>query len=364
MRGRRLTLLLVVGIVAAGCGGGGPASSSTTTTTAATTTTATVETTTTTVPETTTTTVTTTPPDDATLVVPPVGEIPTSWQETLFIPYGSGEEALGTAPGGDGGSLDLGPEYGAQDADGGWWFLDAAKLRIAHYTAGGDFVDALPVPEELLTNGIYFQYQSPRVLDDGTLVATGFGSAQTRVLLMADGTLSAIAVPREVGVRVDDGRLLYGHAFDGDPGPVVIDLEAGTTAPTEWFHARNGDRFRITAEGDRLRVEMPDAGFDRTWDLEAGEIGGRAFASVEAATGEDGSLHLLLIGIAEDDESLQLAGYLRIGGDGQVGPLEPMRDPFSPSDPGSPSHLGMRPGSSDPWLMFVDVDGVRVYSRG
>jgi len=108
---------------------------------------------------------------------------------------------------------------------------------------------------------------------------------------------------------------------------------------------------------------MPEASFDHTFDLEAGGVGGAAFVSVEAATGEDGSLHLLLIGVAEGDESVQLAGYLSISGDGAVGPVEAVRDPFSPSDPGSPAHLGVRPGSSDPWLMFVDEDGVRVFTR-
>jgi hypothetical protein len=296
-------------------------------------------------------------------VIPPVGEMSEAWEEALFVAYGDGEGALGTSPGGDAGSLDLGPEYGAAAGDGTWWFLDAAKLRLAHYTADGEFIDALQVPTEVLTDGVYFQYQLPRVLDDGTLVATGFGDGQSRVLLARGGAVLGTTVPREVGVQADDGRLLYGYAYDGESGPVVVDLEAGATDETEWFLGRGGNRYRITASGDRLRIELPDASFDRTFDLEAGEIGGAAFAFVEVATGEDGSLHLLLIGFPEADESVQLAGYLRVGGDGALGVVETVRDPFSPSDPGSPAHLGVRPGSSDPWLMFIDEDGVRVYTR-
>lgn len=351
MRTRPLVSLLL--IVAASACGGGTATTTSATVAATTTTTATLPTAT-----------TTTVGGGDTLVVPPAGEMADTWEESLFVPYGEGDNALGTAPGGDDGSLDLGPEYGAQAADGTWWFLDAAKLRIAHFAEDGIFLGSVAVPEDVLVDGVYFQYQLPRVLDDGTLVATGFGSGDTRVMLLRDGVVMGSTVPREVGVRVDDGSLLYGSALgDESATPVVVDVNAGTTSDTEWFLARNGDRFRITSSRDQLRIEMPDAPFDRTFELEAGEVGGRAFASIEAATGEDGSLHLFLIGLAEDDESVQLAGYLKVGSDGTVSPVEKVRNPFSPSDPGSPSHLGVRPGTSDPWLMFIDEDGVRVYTR-
>ena len=61
----------------------------------------------------------------------------------LFIPYGDGEEELGTALGGDMGGLDLGPEYGAQAPDGSWWILDAAKRRLAHYSETGEYLGAV-----------------------------------------------------------------------------------------------------------------------------------------------------------------------------------------------------------------------------
>lgn len=53
--------------------------------------------------------------------------------------------ALGTAPGGDSGSLDIGPEYGAPGPDGTWWFLDAAKARIAHYDSAGRYLDQVRI---------------------------------------------------------------------------------------------------------------------------------------------------------------------------------------------------------------------------
>ncbi len=37
------------------------------------------------------------------------------------------------------------------------------------------------------------------------------------------------------------------------------------------------------------------------------------------------------------------------------------RNPLTPSDPGSPAHLGAAFGADQPWLMIIDTDGVRIY---
>jgi hypothetical protein len=291
--------------------------------------------------------------------------MPEGWIEVFTIPYGDGADTLGTAPGGDGG-LELGPEYGAQAPDGTWWFLDAAKLRLAHFAADGSYLDAVTVPDEVLVDGTYFQFQMPRILDDGTLVATGLGSGSTRLLIMRSGVIEGAEIATELVPRVDDGVLLYGFTVgEGASSPVVVDVNEVESAETEWFLARNGDRFRLTVGAGELRIETPDASppMDRTLSVEAGEVGGPAFFSLESATGEDGTLHLLLVGFTEADESLQLAGYLTVAADGTLSRVEPMRDPFTAADPGSPAHLGVRPGTSDAWLMFVDTDGVRVFRR-
>lgn len=122
MRSPRLPLLLVVAAVTVvACGGGDTTAPSTTvpsaTSTTTTTTTTLPPTTTTTTPVTTTTTV---PVPEGVLLLPSASEFGPAWHEAFVIPYGPAEEELGTAPGGDGGSLDLGPEYGAQAPDGTW----------------------------------------------------------------------------------------------------------------------------------------------------------------------------------------------------------------------------------------------------
>lgn len=347
--GRLATTLVVLLVVACGRG------TSTTTGTASTTTTTAP---TTTSPATTTTTL---PPGTYLLPVA-AATIPESWSEVFLIPYGEAPETLGTSLAGDGEGLQIGPDYGAQAPDGSWWFLDGAKQRIAHFGDDGQFIDAVEVPVELLVDGLYFQFQLPRILDDGTLVANRLGIDTTTILRLSDGSFETTVLNRQFVPRTDDGVTLYGFDIENSIS-LEVDPASGTVAETEWFRTRGGGRYRITAALGELTVELPDASVEQTLTFEAADVGGGAFLSLEVAAGEDGTLHLFILGFPERDESLQLAGYITIGADGTLGALEPMRDPFTPSDPGSPAHLGVTPGTSSPWLMFIDEDGVRVFNR-
>jgi hypothetical protein len=298
-----------------------------------------------------------------TYILPVAAEtIPEGWSEVFLIPYGETPETLGTSLAGDGEGLQIGPDYGAQAPDGSWWFLDGAKQRMAHFGDDGQFIDAVEVPVELLVDGLYFQFQLPRVLDDGTLVANRLGIDTTTILRLSEGDFETTVLNRQFVPRTDDGVMLYGFDIENTI-PLEVDPGSGSTTETEWFRTRSGSRFRITVALGELTVALPDAAMEKTLTFEAGDVGGSAFLSLEVAAGEDGTLHLFILGFPERDESLQLAGYLTIGSDGTLGPLEPVRDPFTPSDPGSPAHLGVRPGTSTPWLMFIDEDGVRVFRR-
>jgi hypothetical protein len=88
-----------------------------------------------------------------------------------------------------------------------------------------------------------------------------------------------------------------------------------------------------------------------------------AFAAIEVDTGIDGSIHILFYGAPESDESLGIGGFLSITANGGVSDLEPIVDPFTPADPGSPARLGVRPGTSTPWIMVIGEDGVHVHTR-
>lgn len=326
-------------------------------------------TTVTTAPSTTSTTsspsTTTTALPEGTYVLPvAAAAMPNIWSEVFLIPYGETPDTLGTSLAGDGEGFLLGPDYGAQGPDGTWWFLDGAKQRIAHFGGDGDYIDAVEVPIVLLVDELYFQFQLPRILDDGTLVANRL-DVGTTILRLLDGEFETTLLDRQFIPRTDDGVLLYGFDIADTSTPLEVDPAAGIASETEWFKARNGNRFHIAAAPGQLTISLPDASpqVEHTLTFEADEVGGSAFLALEVASGEDGTLHLFILGFPERDESLQLAGYMTIASDGALGALEPMRDPFTTADPGSPSHLGVRPGASDPWIMFIDEDGVRVFGR-
>jgi hypothetical protein len=298
-----------------------------------------------------------------TLPLAGVSALDDSWTELFVIGYGAAEDLLGTAPGGDNGTLQLGPDYGAQAADGTWWFLDAAKQRLAHFSETGTYLDSVPVPPELLTDGAYFQYQLPHALDNGMIVASRLGSGNSRLLVLDNGNLSAVELPTLFIILTDDGTSLYGSNDTGDL--VRVDPVSGETTTVDWFGNRAGTRYRLRAQGDVITIDLPDTTIGQVVIhlVYAGDETVPAYAGVEANTGADGSLFLFLYGGTDSGEGGQLAGFVAISPDGVVSPIEPSRDPFSDSDPGSPAHLGVRPGDSVPWLMFVDTDGVHVYRR-
>lgn len=281
------------------------------------------------------------------------------WTHVFTIPYGDDVELLGTAPGGE--NLMLGPDYGAQGPDGTWWILDAAKDRLAHYDEEGSYLDQVVLGEEFLESGIYFQYQIPRVLADGRVVASRFDGESTQLLVVSEGEPGLVEVPGVVFPRADDGTTLFG--FDESGTPIAVDAITGSTQPTEWFRTQAEGRYQVTLSAGEVTIDLPDIGVTHVVPLVSSTGPGEVHAGIEVATGTDGSIHLYLLGISESDEPVQLAGYTWVAADGELHPMEPSIDPFTPADTGSPSHLGIAYGSSAPWLMIVGEEGVEVFSR-
>jgi hypothetical protein len=295
------------------------------------------------------------------LVVPAAASgMPDTWQERFVIGYGPGKELLGTSPGGDSGTLDIGPEYGAPGPDGTWWFLDAAKARLAHYDPSGQFLDRVRIPRTMLVSGVYFQWQLPHVLADETLVAVRQSADGARLLRLRDGVLDEVAVDAPLFTPMyDDGTLLYGFARRGKP--VAVDPADGSLEPTSAFRTPSGTPFSLKV-GARLELELPDSGISKVLPISTSS-GAPAHVGVQVRAGADGTLHVFLVGAGEDDESVQLVGATMISPAGQVAEVEALSNPFSEADPGSPAQLVMAPGSSTPMLVYVLDDGVHVYER-
>ncbi|HEY4606966.1 MAG TPA: hypothetical protein VIH55_04890 [Acidimicrobiia bacterium] len=362
LRRRRLSDRAVLALaVALGACSGGTVGTTTTMTTMTTVTTTTVTDTTSSEPVTTSTTI---PADQTvTVLLAPFSEIGPGWVEQVF-PYGDTDDTLGTSPGGDG--LMLGPEYGTQSPDGSWWFLDAARLRVAHFAEDGTFLDQALIPEDLLVDGQYFQYQMPQALDDGSITAAGFRGETTMALLrVVDGEASGSNIEAAVPWVTTDGTYLYGLGLE-DGSPYRLDPHDPVVEPVEWLIARDGSRYRVTVEQDEVLVELPDAPTPSTRTLQmrfSEDPSVIAHAGIEVETGADGTIFILFYGAPESDETLGIGGFVSIGIDGIVGDAESITDPFSLSDPGSPAHLGARPGTSSPWVMVVGEDGVHVFTR-
>ncbi|WP_205472360.1 hypothetical protein [Nocardioides sp. SYSU D00038] len=294
------------------------------------------------------------------LVVPAASSgLPPGWRERFVVPYGPGPESLGTAPGGDSGSLDLGPEYGAPAPDGTWWFLDAAKRRLAHHDADGRYLGAVRLGPDLLVDGTLFQWQLPHVLDDGTLVAARQEPDRTWLLRLRDGRPDQVAVDGSFAPTYSDGRLLYGSSAEGRP--VAVDPADGSLRRVAAYRTPSGTPFTLTP-ARRLRLALPDVGVARALPLVTAS-GAPAHVGLQVRAGADDVLHVFLTGVGEDDESVQLVGATSIDPRGRVAEPEALPTPFPEADPGSPAQLVLAPGSSTPALVYVLPDGVHVLER-
>ena len=300
--------------------------------------------------------------DTVTVLLYPFGEMGSGWTELVF-PYGDTEETLGTSPGGEG--LTLGPEYGTQLSDGSWWFMDAAKRRLAHFDDEGGYLGQVAVLPDVLVDGQYFQFQNPIGLDDGTVMASGFrGEASTALLIMRDEVITEETIDETVLWATTDGTHLYGFSA-ADNAPASLDPSSVTATDTEWFLARDGSRYMVTVGESEVIVDMPDAGVTKVLQLRFSEDPQiAASAGIEVQTGVDGSLFILFYGAPVAGEIFDIGSLVRVSPNGHVGEAEPITTVFTPADPGSPSHLGVTPGTSNPWLMVIGEDGVHVYSSG
>ena len=295
------------------------------------------------------------------LRLPESHELAPPWEELFALPYGDGEDRLGTSPGGEG--LDWGPSYGTQLPDGTWWFLDTAHFRLAHFDETGSYLGDAPFPEEHLAQGEFLQWQSPQALADGTVVLQSTSPERPGMLRLApNGTFSRVEQDRFPGLKATDGTSLFG--FDEAGLPVVVDASDGSLAQVDSFVGQGGLSYFVEAEPGSVSVQVGDVSL--VIPLEAADHpDALVYPSIEAATGTDGVLTLLVSGIAEVEPGVAIdaSAVLRIDTAG-TGTVEPVPMLTSEADPGDGARLGIRLGDDRPWLMVVDADALQIYRRG
>ena len=212
--------------------------------------------------------------------------------------------------------------------------------------------------------GISWECTFTAILDDGSIAAGGFRSEDMMSLLrIAEGQATGTTFEGTIPWVTTDGSLLYG--FDGDDGaPHSLDPGEPVPAAVQWFLARDDSPYMVTLNDGEMIVEIPDSGLTRTLQMRYSEDPEVvAHGGIEVETGIDGTIFIMMYGAPESDEALGIGGFVSVAPDGAVSQAEPIFEPFSPSDPGSPSHLGVTPGTSTPWIMLVGEDGVRVFTR-
>lgn len=304
-----------------------------------------------------------TPPATTSLVLKAPSRLSSSWRRIARIPYGIAAARLGTSPGGDDGSINWGPSYGTQLPDKTWWYADAAKMRLAHYSDAGGYLGQVKLPTKFLASGQYFQWQNPQALADGTVVLTSTsGDSPGLLLLSPSHTLKRVALARFVNAVITDGHRLYG--FDINGNRVRIAPKTGAITAVSKLSGQGGYAFNITLGAGFLRVIRP--GVDTRINLtSAAHPAISVHPSIEVAMGATGKLWILVTGIVEvtPQTAETVIGLFNVSSTGTVSAVSRVRNPTSDSDPGDGHHLGIRHGGTRPWLMFVDEDALRVYRR-
>ena len=296
-----------------------------------------------------------------TLALRQPSKLSSKWTRISKIGYGTATAKLGTSPGGEG--LLFGPDYGVQVPDKTWWYADAAKRRLAHYSDAGAYLGQVKLPTKYLAQGIYFQWSNPVALVDGTVVLTSTTINSPGLLLLSpQHTFTRVSLSRFVNVVVTDGHSLYG--FDGTNKSVKVRPRTGAISTVTGLKGQGGRRFTISVAMGRISVRRPGVNL-RLNLVEPAHPSRPIQPAVEAVVGADGKLWILASGIVEvsPGNAHDVVGLFSVSVSGAVSAVYKVRTLFSDSDPGGGHHLGIRQGSSKPTLMFIDSDAARVYRK-
>jgi hypothetical protein len=284
-----------------------------------------------------------------------------SWGKVSAIGYGTARARLGTSLVGDGDGIQIGPSYGTQVPDKTWWYLDVAKKRLAHYSATGRYLGQVRVPTKYLAQGKYLQYQTPLALKNGSIVLIGTTVDAAKLLVMSKAhRFTSVKLKRWVSFHSTDGTYLYG--FNTGDESVRVNPRTGTITRVTWMRGQGGRRFNLSVGDGFLKVTRP--GVNLKLKLASAEYPGKTVhPALEAVIGNDGRLWILISGLVEVSivDGQDVAGLISVSSSGTVFGVQPVRSLTSDADPADGLHLGVRRGSSKPWLMFIDTDAARVY---
>lgn len=284
-----------------------------------------------------------------------------TWGKVSAIGYGTATAKLGTALGGDGVGLQIGPSYGTQVPDKTWWYLDVAKKRLAHYSATGAYLGKVAVPKKYLAQGLYFQYQNPQALKNGSIVMIGTTVGAAKLLVMSTSHhFTSVKLASWISIHANDGTYLYG--FNAGDQSVRVNPRTGKITKVTWMRGQGGRRFNLSVGDGFLKVTRPGVNLKLKL-VSAEHPGKKPHPQLEATMGKDGRLWILVSALVElsATDYADAVGLISVSRTGKVSPVQPVRSLTSDADPADGPHLGIRYGGTKPWLMFIDTDAARVY---
>jgi hypothetical protein len=190
-------------------------------------------------------------------------------------------------------------------------------------------------------------------------------AGRTQVLHIRGEHAELLTIPGMILVLSDEGTRLYGVDTDRDQ-TVSVDLTTRRVTPASALLGRDGKPFSITTGRGQLQFSRPAAAQLGTFPVVAAhEPGGPVGYGVQVATDQEGTLHLFFMGMTLADERQDVGGYASIRPDGSLTPVGAMRTPFTPANLYMivSNNLGVRPGTNEVTMLYVDVDGIHVYRR-
>ena len=283
------------------------------------------------------------------------------WKEVFRVPWGPAVQQLGVSDDHDGQAPRLGPDGGAPTGIGTWWFTDTHKLRLVEVDRTGRYLRQLPVP------GPHMDATLLHVFDDGRMWASNGATGENS--LWADGPdgparRADASYPDSLVWSGDDGAAAYARGNDGRSYRLAVTPDGPQVTPTDWWRTRDGRRFlpRLDLYARRAFVDLPDAPAPATVELRFTYPGDptKLLIFAETRAGTDGRVHLLVAGVLDGPEPIELATLVTVEADGRVG--KPVPVPFfqTGTDMGSPSHLQIQPDSGHPALVVNREDHTAV----
>lgn len=309
------------------------------------------------------------------VLVADLDEAPERWDEVLFIPFGEAGDELGYKPSRE--SPTIGPNAFAFAGDGTVWIIDAAKMRLVHFSSqrkllgdvhaliGSGSRDLAFVGDQLFSIGLYhkgvvYEIEDYQIVETHT-IRKGIKSVYVSDFVPTDhglhATIGGYTEPVATGPKGTYRVFLPGDGqIESVPG---LPLKSGTSF---WLTTRDDRHFRLHyLEGGRetvqpLRIDV----------VASKRFGNRRMRGVVGLgdfvlDGNDVFMHVKTAVTRPGTDADQIGGrfLLRVGESPIL--FERLPEPTRIDDT-QVRHIALGP-DGHLYLMRLDKDGVRIFRR-